>query len=329
MSEAVGTRRAARPAPRRSFWPWDDKAGRFSPLKATALVLQIAPAAYLIWNWSAGMLGPRPVTEVIHGTGLWAIRFLVLSLLISPARAIFPWPRIMLIRRQLGLTALFYAVAHLVLYALDQKWALLHVASEIVLRFYLTIGFVALLGLTALGVTSTDGMIRRMGRRWKQLHRLAYPVALLGVFHFFLQSKADVSEATIMAGVYLWLMGWRLLPAGADRAPLPIFALGVAATLATAGLEYVWFALATKVPPLRPLLAELDWSFGPHAAGQMLILGGCMTIATALAWAGQRETLRKNLAYRPALYAGGATIVCAIAYAFSLTDFVLPESWTS
>jgi sulfoxide reductase heme-binding subunit YedZ len=327
MSGVASTRSGARAAARRSFWPWDDRSGRFSPLKATALVLQTAPGAYLIWFWAAGMLGARPVTEVIHGTGLWAIRFLVLSLLVSPARAIFAWPRILLIRRQLGLTALFYALAHLVLYALDEKWALLHVVSEIVLRFYLTIGFVALLGLVALGVTSTDGMVRRLGRRWKPLHRLAYPIAALGVFHFFLQSKADVSEATIMAGIFLWLMGWRLLPAGADRAPLPVLALGVAVTAATAGLEYAWFALATRVPPLRPLQAELDWSFGPHAAGQVLILSVCMSVATALAWAGQRERLRTSRAYRPALCIGGAAIAVAIVYAFGLTDWV-PDSWT-
>ena len=291
------------------------------------MVLQMAPGAYLIWCWSSGLLGARPVTEVIHGTGLWAIRFLVLSLMVSPARTIFAWPRLALIRRQLGLTALFYALAHLVLYALDQNWVLLHVISEIALRFYLTIGFMALLGLVALGVTSTDGMVRRLGRRWKQLHRLAYPIAALGVFHFFLQSKADVSEATIMAGVFLWLAGWRLLPAGADRAPLPVLALGLAVTVATAGLEYAWFALATRVPPLRPLQAELDWSFGPHAAGQVLIPSLCMSVATALAWTGQQERLRSNWAYHAARYAGGAAITVAIVYAFGLTDW-LPDNWT-
>ena len=328
MSGVTAPSGRTRVAPRRSVWPWDDKAGRFSWLKAAALVIEMAPALYLAGMWAAGAMGPRPVTAVIHGTGLWTVRFLLLSLLVSPVRALFPWPRIVLIRRQLGLTALFYALAHLVLYALDQNWALLHVVSEIALRFYLTIGFVALLGLVALGVTSTDGMLRRMGRRWKQLHRLAYAIGVLGLFHFFLQSKADVSQATVMAGIFFWLLGWRLLPAGADRSPGPMLGLAVAATILTAAAEFVWFALGTKIPPLRPLTAELDWSFGPHPAGQVLILGLCMALATALSWAGQRERWHALWLYDAALYAGAAAIAAAIAYAFALTDAWLPDDWS-
>ena len=247
---------------------------------------------------------------------------------VSPAKALFNWPRAVLIRRQLGLTALFYAVAHLLLYSLDLKWAWWHIASEIVLRFYLTIGLVVLLGLTALGVTSTDGAVRRLGRRWKQLHRLAYPLAALAAFHFFLQSKADVSEATLMAGLLFWLVGWRLLPSGADRAPLPVLGLGVAAAALTAVAEFAWFALGTKIDPVRPLRAELDWSYAPHPAGQILLLGLGMAVATALAWAGQRERLRISLGYQVAMYAGAAAITVALAFAFSLTDSWLPEDWT-
>ena len=326
MSDTLDARR--RPRPRKSIWPWDDKAGRFSSLKATALALQAAPGVYLAGAWLASALGPRPVLELIHGTGLWAIRLLLLSLAISPLRALLNWPRLLLIRRQVGLSALFYALAHLTLYALDQKWALLHVASEIALRFYLTIGFVALLGLAALGVTSTDAMVQRLGRRWKRLHRIAYALAGLVAFHYVLQSKSDVSEATLMAGVLIWLLGWRLLPAGADRAPLPVLALGVVAALLTAGLEFAWFALGTKIDPMKPLLAELDWSFGPHPAGQVLVLGLCMAVATALAWAAQRERWRARLMYDVALYAGGAAMAAGVAFTFMLTDAWLPDDWT-
>ena len=257
-----------------------------------------------------------------------AIRFLLLSLLVSPLRAMLNQPRLPLVRRQLGLTALFYGLAHLTLYAASEKWALLHVVSEIALRFYLTIGFVALLGLAALGVTSTDGMVRRLGRRWRQLHRLAYPIAVLAVFHFFLQSKADVSEATLMAGIFLWSMGWRLLPAGADRAPLPVLGLGVAAAALTLAVEYAWFALGTRIDPLRPLRAELAWSFGPEAGGRVLILGCCMALATTLAWMAQRQRWRDGVAYAVARYAGGAAIVAALCYGFALTDAWLPETWS-
>ena len=324
MSGAV---RGARRKAARSAWPWDDRAGRFSWLKAAALLGEAAPGLYLAWGWAAGALGPRPVTEAIHATGLMAIRFLLLSLAVSPARALFGWQRLALVRRQLGLAALFYALAHLSLYALDQKWALLHVASEIALRFYLTIGFVALCGLAALGATSTDGMVRRMGRRWKALHRLAYLIAGLGTFHFFLQSKSDVSEATLMAGMFLWLMAWRALPAGADRAPLPVLGLAGAAALGTVAAEFAWFALATHIDPARPVLMELDWTYGPHPAGQALLLGLCLAVGTALSWARQRERLRGTLGYDVALYAGGALIVAGVAYAFALTDAWLPDDW--
>ncbi len=253
------------------------------------LVADIAPGAYLAIAWATHSLGARAVTEVLHGTGQWAIRFLLLSLLVSPARAIFNWHRLMLLRRQLGLTALAYALAHLVLYACSENWRIPHVASEILLRFYLTVGFVALLGLVALGVTSTDGMLRRLGHWWKKLHTAVYGLAVLAIFHFFLQSKAEVSEATLMAGMFLWLMGWRLLPAGPDRAPLPILGLGVAAAVATAGVEYAWFGLATHVLPLKPVAEELDVAYGPHPAGQVLLVGIGLTIAAALFWAQHRE----------------------------------------
>ena len=308
-------------------WPWNDHAGRFSTLKTALLVVAGAPGAWLAYAWWMGELGPRPVTEAIHGTGLLAVRFLLLSLLVSPARAIFNWHRVMLVRRQLGLTALFYALVHLVLYGRDQDWAPMHIAMEILQRFYLTIGFVALVGLAVLGITSTDRAQRRLGHAWKQLHRIVYGLTGLALFHFFLQSKADVSEATVMAGLFVWLLGWRQLPSGPDRAPLPILGLGVAAAAATLVVEYLWFALGTKVDPTRVLLAEADIAYGLHPAGQVLVAGLCMTVATALFWAMHRERLRATLAFDMALYAGGASIVAALSFAFSLTDHWLPDDW--
>ena len=329
VRERVNPRRAEPVRPLyKSRWPWKDRSGRFSAMKATMLVAAILPGAWLAVAWATHMLGPRAATEVIHGTGQWAVRFLLLSLLVSPARAIVNWHRLMLLRRQIGLTALAYAVAHLVLYACSENWRMLHVVSEIALRFYLTIGFVALLGLAVLGVTSTDGMLRRLGHRWKQLHRLVYPLAVLAIFHFFLQSKAEVGEATLMAGMFLWLMGWRLLPAGPDRQPLPILGLGVLSALVTAGVEYAWFGLATHIAPSKPVLAELNVTYGPHPAVQVLLLGVGLAIAAGLFWAQHRERLRQTLVFDIALYAGGALIATCLACAFSLTDDVLPDDWS-
>src|ERR1700722_16103957 len=129
--------------------PWRDRHGRFLPLKAAVLFAGFIPGAVLAYWLATGALGARPVTEAIHGAGDWAIRFLMISLAITPAARVLDWPRILLVRRIVGLTALAYAVAHFSLYIVDHNYRLGFVASEIALRFYLTIGFTVLLGRVA------------------------------------------------------------------------------------------------------------------------------------------------------------------------------------
>ena len=308
-------------------WPWHDRSGRFSRLKMAVLVLECAPAAWIVFALLTHRFGARPITEAIHQSGFWAVRFLLLSLMISPARAIFNWHRLVLVRRQLGLTALFYGLGHITLYSLDENWKMVTVAMEILDRFYLEVGFVALVGLAVLGVTSSDRALRQLGHGWKRLHRIVYALTVLAVLHFFLQAKAEVAEPTLMAGLFLWMMGWRLMPSGPDREPLPILALGVGAALLTAVVEYSWYGLETRINPLRALTAELDVSYGLHPAGQVLIIGLCLTIATALFWAQHRDRLRGTLGFNVALYAGGAAMVAAIVFAFSLADDWLPDDW--
>ena len=308
-------------------WPWHDRSGRFSWLKTSVLILEVLPALWIAFALATNRLGPRPTLEAVHETGLWSIRFLMLSLLATPARAIFNWHRLVLVRRQLGLTALFYALAHLVLYSWDEKWNLHTVAMEILERFYLEIGFAALVGLALLGVTSTDRALRTLGHAWKRMHRLIYLIAILSAFHFFLQSKANVSEATIIAGLFIWMMGWRLIPPGPDRQPLPVLGLTVGAAVLTLGVEYCWYWLATKIDPMKVLRAEFDLDYGPHPAGQVLLIGLCLAIATALFWASHREALRRSRWFDMALYCGGAAIVSAMLYAFDLTESWLPEQW--
>ncbi|MXP63281.1 sulfoxide reductase heme-binding subunit YedZ [Roseomonas sp. M0104] len=261
---------------RRILPPWRDRQGQFSPLKLGVLLGLALPALWTAWLAAQGNLGARPIMEAVHQAGLWAVRILLLSLLITPLKQMLRWPRLMLVRRMVGLGALAYAVLHLTLYALDLDWNLVKVASEIVLRFYLAIGFVALLGLAALGVTSTDGWVRRLGgRRWQRLHRIVYGIGVLALVHFALQSKIDVTEAMLMAGLFLWLMGYRAVaPKGGAPGLLRLGGLALGAALGTALLEAGWYAVATGVPPLAVLEANFDVSFGLRPALWVGIAGG-------------------------------------------------------
>src|SRR5271166_3041338 len=170
--------------------PWNERNGKFSPLKAVVFAGLFVPALWIAYLAATGALEPKVVTEMIHRTGLWAIRFLTLSLLVTPLMRGARYPKLVAIRRMVGVAAFAYAAAHLSLYIVDQHYDLLHVASEIALRFYLTIGFVTWLGLAALAATSTDAMIRRLGPRWRTLHSLFYGTGALTLLHFISRAKA-------------------------------------------------------------------------------------------------------------------------------------------
>jgi methionine sulfoxide reductase heme-binding subunit len=253
--------------------PWRDRHRRFLPLKAAVLAAAFVPGAVWAWWWANDALGGRPVTEVIHGTGDWAIRCLLISLAITPAARVLDWPRLLLVRRMVGLTALAYAVAHLCLYVVDQNYRLGTVAVEIVLRFYLLIGFVTLLGLAVLGTTSTDGWMRAMGRWWKRVHRAIYVLGPVALLHYFIQSKSNVSEPVFFSGCFVWLMLWRALPVRWQRSVVAQLGVTVAAAFATAGIEFTWYALATGINPWRVLAVNEGIRFGLRPAHYVALLG--------------------------------------------------------
>ena len=230
-----------------SDWPWTDRKGRFDALRAGCFALVLMPAAYLAYQAFAHQLGSKPWTQAVHDTGTWSLRILVITLAVTPLRRILDWNRLIGIRRMLGLSALAYALGHLALYCIDLgfDWGL--IASEIVKRFYLIVGITALIGLVALGATSTDGMIRRLGSaRWQRLHSLVYPIAMLGLFHFALQSKIDVTQPVLLAGLFALLMAYRGLNRLGIQPSVAALALTALATgLATALAETAWYAFAT------------------------------------------------------------------------------------
>lgn len=258
--------------------PWTDRKGQLSPMRLAVFVGLFVPAIAIFADLVFGPMRPEPFEYALHESGKWVVRFLLLSLAVTPFRRILAWNRLIGIRRMLGVSVLCYALLHLGFYAAQENWHLGKVASEIVLRVYLTIGFAALLGLIALGATSFDAAVRKMGRNWNLLHRLTYLIGVLALIHFFLQAKSDVTEPTLMAGLFLLLMSYRV--AGALKLDISrTWVLGLFAavsTILTAGVEYAWYALATGIPPKLVFLANFDVETAIRPAVWVAIIGAAI-----------------------------------------------------
>ena len=176
----------------------------------------LAPLALLLWQaWSVAKtgsdaLGADPVAEIEHRLGLWAIRFLMLTLAITPLRQLTGWNVLARFRRMLGLYAFAYASLHFAAYlGLDLRGYWTQIFEDIAKRPYITVGFIAWLLLVPLAVTSTSGWIRRLGRNWARLHKAVYAVAVLAVLHFWWLVKSDIREPALYAGIAALLLGWR------------------------------------------------------------------------------------------------------------------------
>ena len=156
-------------------------------------------------------LGANPIETLQDTFGIWGLRLLVLTLAITPLRDWTGQAALIALRRMLGLFAFFYLSLHFLTWlVLDQGLYWDGIVRDIAKRPYITIGFAALLMLVPLAITSTRGMMRRLGRRWQQLHRLIYPIAILGVWHFWWQVKADYREPLTYAALLVLLLGWRI-----------------------------------------------------------------------------------------------------------------------
>ena len=219
-----------------------------------------------------------------------SLRLLMISLAITPARQIFNLPRLILVRRMVGVAAFAYAVFHLTTYAADQMFNLWTIATEIVLRYYLTIGFGVLLTLGALTATSTDAMLRRMGgKKWRRLHRLAYVAGFFAIVHFFMQTKLNISEPIVMAGYFTWLMAFRFLAwrIGSRKAgsPVVLAALAVTVGIVTALGEAAYYGLFTRFKSVLILQANLNFDNDLRPAWTVLIAGLAVALAALLRWA--------------------------------------------
>jgi sulfoxide reductase heme-binding subunit YedZ len=184
--------------------------------KVAAHAAALGPAAWLGWQvrnellHGTGALGADPVAAIEHFLGLWALRFLVLGLAITPLRQLTGLSVLLRFRRMLGLYAFFYATLHLAAYVvLDLRGYWADLFTEIAERPYITVGFLAWLLLLPLAATSTQAAMRRLGRRWGQLHRLVYVAAALAVLHFWWLVKSDLREPALYAALLALLLGWR------------------------------------------------------------------------------------------------------------------------
>jgi len=183
--------------------------------KPLVFVAGLAPLVWLVcgaFGWFGASLGADPVKELEHECGKTALNFLLLTLAVTPVRNILALPQLLRLRRMLGLFAFFYAVLHFTVYVvldLELNWSTL--GADIAKRPYITIGFTALLLLIPLAATSTNGMMRRLGKRWTSLHRLVYVIAILGVWHFYWQVKRDVREPLIYGAILALLLGYRVV----------------------------------------------------------------------------------------------------------------------
>lgn len=164
-------------------------------------------------------LGANPIEELLHQLGRWGLKFLLLGLAITPLRRWTGWNWLIRYRRMLGLFAFFYVLLHFLTYAvLDQGLELALIAEDIVKRPYITLGMAALLMLIPLAVTSTKGMMRRLGKRWQKLHRLVYVIAIASVWHFYWQVKLDTLDASVYAIVLAALLLSRIYYRHRNRA---------------------------------------------------------------------------------------------------------------
>ena len=182
----------------------------FVVVKPLVFLMSLLPLAWIGWLAWQGELGANPVETLSHRTGDWSLRFLLLTLAITPARRLTGWNRLQQFRRMLGLFAFFYVSLHLAVYLIfDQFFDWSAIAADVVKRPYLTVGFAAFLLLIPLAITSTRGMMKRLGKNWQRLHRLVYLIAVLGVLHYAWLVKADLSEPLLYGGVLAMLLGYR------------------------------------------------------------------------------------------------------------------------
>ncbi len=256
---------------------WRDRRGRLSPLRLATLALLLAPLAKALYDFNDIVHGARPINDLIHRAGFWALVFLGVTLAVTPFRRIARYGNLVDVRRMLGVGAFCYIAAHLTLFFADQGYSLANTLHEITHRWYLIIGATAWLGLAALAATSTDGMVRRLGGvRWRRLHQLIYAIALLALIHYFQQTKADVTVPIFVASLFGWLIAYRVVAwwqGGGELSTLTLLLMTVAVSALVFAGEAIGIGLAFHVSPMRVLDTAFDFDVGIRPGWEVLGAG--------------------------------------------------------
>jgi methionine sulfoxide reductase heme-binding subunit len=265
---------------------WRDRRGRISALRVATLLLLLLPLAKAVAESSQIAHGARPLNELIHRAGFWALVFLGVTLAVTPFRRIFRYGNLIDVRRMLGVGTFCYIAAHLALFFADQSYSVGKFIHEITHRVYLIVGAVAWIGLAVLAATSTDGMVRRLGgMRWRRLHQAIYAIALLALIHYFQQTKADVTVPTFAAGLFFWLIAYRVLAWWQGRgelSTLSLFLLAICVSVATFLGEAIGIAIAFHVSPMRVLGTIFDFDAGIRPGWQVLAAGLAVAVVDAV-----------------------------------------------
>ncbi|CAG4884040.1 heme-molybdoenzyme heme-containing subunit YedZ; cytochrome b subunit [Georgfuchsia toluolica] len=185
---------------------------QIAALKVIVFILCLVPLAYLGWGLWQDMLGANPIENLIRSLGRWTLKFLLITLSITPLRRLTGMNALLRFRRMLGLFCFFYAVLHWSVYlGLDQSFNWVAIAKDIVKRPFITMGMLTFTMLLPLAITSTNGMMRRMGaRNWQALHRAVYVIGICAVLHFWWMVKLDTTWPKIYALILTLLLGMRL-----------------------------------------------------------------------------------------------------------------------
>ena len=193
------------------------KVGSRTFIRLTKVVLWplcLAPIILLLlaaFKLSGFELGANPIEEILHTLGKWGLKFLLITLSITPIRRWTGQNWLISYRRMMGLFAFFFILLHFLVYlVLDQSLDMAAVVEDVLERPYITLGMTGLILMLPLALTSTRGMIRRLGKRWQKLHRLVYAIGILGVWHFYWQVKLDTLEPTLYAVILAVMLGARL-----------------------------------------------------------------------------------------------------------------------